>query len=56
MFRTPASSDFERVGGAGRGCEVKEIHLRPSRDLPGNYEESEVVLSKVYTIAGRDKP
>jgi len=40
----------------GAGAKVKEIHLRPSRDLPETYEESEVVLSKVYTIAGRDKP
>ena len=35
--------DMEREGGA----RVKELHLRPSREIPDGYEEAEIVFSKI---------
>jgi hypothetical protein len=35
--------DLESRGG---GAKIKEIHVRPSRDIPDAYEEAEVVVSR----------
>lgn len=40
--------DLEARGG---GAKVKEIHLRPSRELPDAYDESEIILSRVFQEA-----
>jgi hypothetical protein len=43
--------DLETRGG---GARVKEIHVRPSREIPDAYEEAEIVLSKI--VAEEKKP
>jgi len=45
--------DLETRGG---GAVVKEIHVRPSREIPDSYEEIEVVLSQSVAISGGKKP
>jgi hypothetical protein len=42
--------DLENRGG---GARIKEIHVRPSREIVDTYEEAEIVLSK---IAQESKP
>jgi len=45
----PFLADLEAVGA---GSVVKELHLRPSKDLSDVYEEAEVVFSRAYTTPG----
>jgi hypothetical protein len=45
--------DLESRAG---GAKVKEIHVRPSRELPDAYEEAEIVLSKVSAAPVEKKP
>jgi hypothetical protein len=45
--------DLESHGG---GARVKEIHVRPSREVPDAYEEAEIVLSKVSGAPADKKP
>jgi hypothetical protein len=45
--------DLETRGG---GAKVKELHLRPSREIPDAYEEVEVVLSKTVAAQTERKP
>jgi hypothetical protein len=40
--------EMERVGGA----RVKELHLRPSREISDGYEEAEIVFSKISAPEG----
>jgi hypothetical protein len=41
--------DLEEKGG---GAKVKELHLRPSKDQTGFYEEVEVILSRIFSSPG----
>jgi len=45
--------DLESRGG---GAKVKELHLRPSKDVTDAYEEAEVILSKTAPVAEEKKP
>jgi hypothetical protein len=45
--------DLESRSG---GAKVKEIHVRPSREVPDVYEEAEIVLSKSVAAPEGKKP
>lgn len=45
--------DLEHRGG---GAKIKELHVRPSREIPDAYEEVEVVLSKTTAAPAEKKP
>jgi hypothetical protein len=45
--------DLETRGG---GAKIKELHVRPSREVPDAYEEVEIVLSKTISVAPEKKP
>lgn len=36
--------------GRGEGAIVKELHLRPSKDLSDTYEDAEIILARLRTI------
>jgi hypothetical protein len=40
----------------GAGCKVKEVHVRPSQEIPDAYEEAEIVLTKTLASAGKERP
>lgn len=45
--------DLETRGG---GARVKELHVRPSREIPDAYEEVEIVVSKSVATPDEKKP
>jgi len=45
--------DLEARGG---GAKIKELHVRPSREIPDAYEEVEVVVSKTVASTTEKKP
>jgi hypothetical protein len=47
---------LEDLEGRSGGAKVKEIHIRPSREIPDAYQEAEIVLSKGVTAAPEKKP
>jgi hypothetical protein len=47
---------LRELEGGGTGAWIKELHVRPSREIADAYEETEVVLSKLVTTQGEKKP
>ncbi len=45
--------DLESRGG---GARIKELHVRPSREIADAYEDVEIVLSKTVAVSPEKKP